>query len=241
MRVDGRRSDELRHVTITSGCSDFAEGSALIQVGRTHVLCTATIEATTPRWMQIQGKSGGWVTAEYAMLPRSTQQRTPRETQGLGGRTYEIRRLIGRSLRAAVDLEKLGSRTCIIDCDVLQADGSTRTAAITGGYVALVLALQKLIWDGLLPPEVLRSPVAAVSVGMVDHNLLLDLCYAEDSRAGVDANIVMNAEGQYIEVQSSAEGLPFSRSTLDELLNLAYRGIGELIAIQSTALSGGMS
>lgn len=170
------------------------------------------------------------------MLPRATHQRIKRENQGPGGRTSEIQRLIGRSLRAAINLEMLGPRTCTIDCDVLQADGGTRTAAITGGYVALALAMKRLIKEGKIPPEVLRSPVAAVSVGIVEQIPLLDLCYAEDCRADVDANIVMNAEGHYIEVQTSAEGSPFTRLRLEELLNLAYRGIGELIAIQSTTI-----
>jgi ribonuclease PH len=170
------------------------------------------------------------------MLPRSTQLRTQREVRGLRGRTQEIRRLIGRSLRTAVDLEKLGERTCIVDCDVLQADGGTRTAAITGGYVALALALQNLARDGIIPADALKNSVAAISVGVLDGLPLLDLCYEEDSRAEVDANIVMNSSGQFIEVQATAESQPIPRSTLDDLLNLAYKGIGELLSIQREVL-----
>ena len=239
MRSDGRRSDELRDVTIQTGVSAYAEGSALISLGRTRVLCTLTVEDIQPRWMAQQGKSGGWLTAEYAMLPRATAQRTPRETAGLGGRTQEIRRLIGRSLRAALDLEKLGPRTCIMDCDVLQADGGTRTAAISGGYVALAAGLQELARRGELPHGVVKSAVAAVSVGLCDGLPCLDLCYEEDSRADVDANVVMNAEGHFIEVQVSAEGSAFRRAQLDTLLNLAYKGIGQLLAAQREALGLG--
>lgn len=237
-RLDGRRWDELRPVTLTPGYAGFAEGSVLIGMGETRVLCNVTIEESLPRWMQRQAKTGGWITAEYAMLPRATLQRTPRETMGLSGRTQEIRRLIGRSLRTAVDLEKLGSRTCIIDCDVLQADGGTRTASITGGYVALAIALRKLIEQGHIPEGTLRSPVAATSVGVIRDMALLDLNYNEDSAAEVDANIVMNAEGEYIEVQGTAEGKVFSRDTLDHLLDLATKGIGELLAIQQAVLTG---
>jgi ribonuclease PH len=236
MRLDDRKPDELRPVTITPHFTDFAEGSVLIAAGGTRVLCNVTIEESIPRWMQVQGKSGGWVTGEYAMLPRATPTRTPRETSGVGGRTHEIRRLIGRSLRAAVDLNKLGPRTCIVDCDVLQADGGTRTASVTGGYIALALALSKLIQANVIPPDTLASPVAAVSVGIVEGIPLLDLCYAEDSRADVDANFVMNAAGQFIEVQVTGEANTFSPSTLDDLLKLAYKGIGELLTIQRLTL-----
>ena len=237
MRTDGRKLDELRPVTITPGYILYPEGSVLIHMGQTRVLCTATIEEGVPRWMKNQGKPGGWVTAEYAMLPRATQTRTPRETSGLGGRTQEIRRLIGRSLRSAVYLEKLGGRTVTLDCDVLQADGGTRTAAITGSYVALAIALDKLVQAGDIPPDTLYSPVAAVSVGVLNGRPHLDLCYAEDSAAEVDVNVVMNAYGEYIEVQGTAERAPFSRSMLDELLKLAYKGIGELLAIQRHTLA----
>ncbi len=236
MRIDGRKPDQLRPVTITPGFIVYPEGSALIAVGNTRVLCNVTIEGTVPRWMQAQGVSGGWITGEYSLLPRSTHTRTPRETNGLSGRTHEIRRLIGRSLRAAVDLEKLGARTITLDCDVLQADGGTRTAAVTGGYVALAIALNKLIAEGCIPPETLRPAVAAVSVGIVDGLPLLDLCYEEDHRAEVDVNVAMNAEGKFIEVQGTAEGEPFARPALDELLELAYKGVGQLLAIQNETL-----
>lgn len=236
MRIDGRKSDELRPVTITPGATAYAEGSVLITMGETKVLCNVTIEDGVPRWMQQQGKSGGWITAEYAMLPRSTQRRTPRETNGVGGRTHEIRRLIGRSLRTAVDLGLLGPRTIILDCDVLQADGGTRTASITGSYVALAIAIDRLVRSGQVPAGVLRSPVAAVSAGLVAGVPLLDLCYVEDSTAQVDVNIVMNAAGRFIEVQGTAEAEPFPRPALDRLLDLAQKGIGELLAAQQAVL-----
>jgi ribonuclease PH len=237
-RVDGRAADELRPVTITPDYVVYPEGSALIAMGETKVLCNVTIEETVPGWMRVQGVEGGWVSAEYALLPRSTHRRTPRETFGLRGRTQEIRRLIGRSLRAAVDLEKLGERTCVVDCDVLQADGGTRTAAVTGGYVALAIALDKLIRGGLLPAGVLKPAVAAVSVGVVGEGPMLDLCYEEDSTAEVDVNVVMNETGDLIEVQGTAEGAPFSRSKLNELLDLAEEGVSELLALQQSALEG---
>jgi ribonuclease PH len=237
IRPDGRRNRELRQITLTPHYTAYPEGSVLIEMGGTRVLCNVTIDQGVPRWMQAQGVPGGWITGEYAMLPRATHIRTPRETSGPGGRTQEIRRLIGRSLRSAVDLEMLGPRTCIIDCDVLQADGSTRTAAITGGYVALVLALQKLIDQGLIPPDTIQSAVAAVSVGIVNGTPRLDLCYAEDSVADVDFNIVMNSRGEYIEVQGSAENATFSRRELGALLDLAYKGIVDLLAIQRETLA----
>jgi len=236
MRVDGRKNDELRPVTITTDYVIYPEGSAFIQAGNTHVLCNVTVESMVPRWMQNQGIPGGWVTAEYAMLPRATQTRSRRETHGLGGRTQEIRRLIGRSLRAAVDLEKLGQRTCIVDCDVIQADGGTRTAAITGGYVALRLALQKLIDQGQIPAGTIQESIVAVSVGLVGGRALLDLCYDEDSAAEVDVNVVMNARGEYVEVQGTAEGALFSRPALKELLELASKGIDELLEVQDSVL-----
>ena len=237
MRVDGRNETELRPVSILPGYTAYAEGSVLISLGDTRVLCNVTLEENVPRWMQTQGKEGGWITAEYAMLPRATPQRVQRETRGLGGRTQEIRRLIGRSLRAALDLEKLGQRMCIVDCDVLQADGGTRTAAITGGYVALALALHGLVRAGKAPADVLRGPVAAISVGVVGGRPLLDLCYAEDSTAEVDANLVMDAAGRFIEVQGTAEGEPFSRQTLDRLLALAEGGIRQLFEVQQRVLN----
>lgn len=236
MRFDGRQADQLRPVQITPHYSTFPEGSVLITMGSTQVLCNLTIVDGVPRWMQTQGKPGGWVSAEYAMLPRATQQRTPRETSGLSGRTQEIRRLVGRSLRAAVDLELLGPRTCLLDCDVLQADGGTRTAAITGGYLALAIGLHKLIRVGAISPQVLKASVAAVSVGIVADLPLLDLCYAEDSRAEVDANFVMNSHGEFIEIQASAEGRTFDRRQFESLLELAYQGIGELLSDQKQVI-----
>lgn len=233
-RRDGRAADQLRPVTIQPGYLDFPEGSALITVGGTRVVCTATIEERVPQWLRDQGQ--GWMTAEYAMLPRSTQERTPRETLGLGGRTQEIRRLIGRSLRAAVDLRLLGERTVIIDCDVLQADGGTRTAAITGGYVALALALRKLIHQGVLPGSVLKTAVAAVSVGVIQDTPLLDLTYEEDSQAQVDFNVVMTDKDEFVEVQGTAEGGPFSREMMNQILALAEKGIRELLVAQKKAL-----
>lgn len=238
MRLDGRQAGELRPVTIVPGYTDYAEGSVLISMGKTRVLCNATLESGVPRWMYVQGKSSGWVTAEYAMLPRATHQRTPREGASGGGRSMEIRRLIGRSLRAAVDLEKLGQRTCIVDCDVLQADGGTRTAAITGGYVALALALRHLEQDPANGGSPLRGPIAAISAGIVAGVPLLDLCYEEDSRAEVDLNVVMNATGNFVELQGTAEGPPFPRAALDQLLGLAQEGIQQLLAIQKAALDG---
>jgi ribonuclease PH len=233
-RPDGRQPDELRPIKFTLDYVDYPEGSVLIELGSTRVLCNASVEETVPAWMA--GKGTGWLTAEYALLPRSTHTRTPRETQGLRGRTQEIRRLIGRSLRAGVDLSLLGERTLVIDCDVLQADGGTRTAAVTGGYVAAALALRRLAERGAVPEEVLASPVAAVSVGVVAGQVRLDLCYTEDRDAEVDLNVVMTAEGRLIEVQGTAEGMPFSRATLDHMLNLANLGIVSLVQRQREAL-----
>ena len=237
MRIDGRALDALRPVKLTPGYIVHPEGSVLIQMGGTRVLCNATLAEQVPAWLTGTGR--GWVTAEYALLPRSTHTRTPRETRGLGGRTQEIRRLIGRSLRAAVDLDALGERQVILDCDVLQADGGTRTAAITGGYVALALALSKLIQAGVIPSHVLKTAVAAVSVGVVDGEPMLDLCYREDRRADVDFNVVMTAEGQFVEVQGTAEGATFDRATMDRLLDLAVEGIAQLLHIQQIPLGGG--
>ncbi len=233
MRIDGRRNDELRPVKITPGYVDYPEGSALIEVGKTRVLCAVSVEPGVPRWLD--GKGRGWVTAEYAMLPRATHTRTPRETTP-SARSQEIRRLIGRSLRAAVDLKLIGENTIAVDCDVLQADGGTRTAAITGAYVALAIALKKMIADKTASPRALKTAVAAVSAGIVGGEEMLDLCYEEDSRAEVDFNVVMTAEGKFIEVQGTAEGEPFHREAMDRLLNLARDGIDELLRIQSAAL-----
>jgi ribonuclease PH len=214
----------------------YPEGSVLIEVGETRVLCNVTVEEGVPRWILTQQKPGGWITAEYSMLPRATRERTQREVKGLGGRTQEIRRLIGRSLRATIDLEKIGKRTFIVDCDVLQADGGTRTAAITGGYVALEIAIRKLIQSGEIPEEALKGALAAVSVGIVDGQALLDLCSQEDNIADVDANLVMNEAGEFIEIQGTAEGHPFTRSRLDSLLDLGHKGILELFEKQKQAL-----
>jgi len=239
MRPDGRQPDQLRPVTFTPGYTDYAEGSVLVTIGApgspggTRVLCNASIEDKVPQWLA--GKGQGWLTGEYSLLPRSTHTRTPRETTP-SGRTQEIRRLIGRSLRVCVDLTQLGQRTLTLDCDVIQADGGTRTAAVTGGYVATVLAVRELIDVGLVPPDVLVTSVAAVSVGIVDGEPHLDLCYAEDSQAEVDCNVVMTAEGRFVEVQGTAEREPFDRAALDRLLALAERGIRELMAAQQAAL-----
>ena len=235
-RVDGRLAGELRPVAMTPHFVAYPEGSVLIAVGETKVLCNVTVEEDMPRWMRVQKVEGGWITAEYALLPRSTHRRTSRETRGLRGRTHEIRRLIGRSLRAAVDLQKLGKRTCIVDCDVIQADGGTRSAAITGGYVALAIALRKLIRGGLLPADVFKPAVAAVSVGVLDGQPVLDLCYEEDSMAEVDFNVVMTDEGEFVEVQGTAEGRPFDRQTLGQLIDLAAQGAGQLFEIQRKVL-----
>ncbi len=234
MRIDGRKWDDLRPVHMTLGFVQYPEGSVLIEVGGTRVLCNASIENTLPPWRL--GSSAGWITAEYALLPRSTQRRTRRETRGLGGRTQEIRRLIGRSLRAVVDLEKLGERTIILDCDVLQADGGTRTAAITGAYVALALAVGQLEEQGQVLPGVLLTEVAAISLGLVDGQLLLDLCYEEDSAATADFNIVMTGDGRLVEVQGTAERAPFTRQSLAAVLDLAEKGIGQLLERQRQVL-----
>ena len=239
MRTDGRKAGDLRPVEIETGYVIYPEGSVLISMGRTRVLCNASLEEGVPRWMKLQNIPGGWITAEYSLLPRSTHTRTLRENSGLSGRTQEIRRLIGRSLRAAVDLRLLGERTITVDCDVIQADGGTRTAAITGGYVALGIALRRLVASGKTHAEILKSPVAAVSAGVVRGEPLLDLCYEEDSAADVDVNIVMNASGEFIEVQGTAEGAPFSRSVLNRLLDLAEGGIGQLLEVQQKILNAG--
>jgi len=237
-RVDGRVPDQLRPVTISRGWLDHAEGSVLVEFGRTRVLCAASFTEGVPRWKK--GSGSGWVTAEYAMLPRSTNTRSDRESvKGrLGGRTQEISRLVGRSLRAVVDHAALGENTVVLDCDVLQADGGTRTAAITGAYVALFDAVEWARGQGLLRAgaEPLSGSVAAVSVGVVDSAALLDLCYEEDVRAETDMNVVMTGDGRFVEVQGTAEGEPFDRALLDRLLELAATGCAELTAIQARAL-----
>ena len=234
LRPDGRRPDELRPVRFLLDYVEHAEGSVLVEMGRTRVLCNLTLQEGVPAWLSGSGR--GWLTAEYALLPRSTHTRTPREV-ARGGRAQEIRRFIGRSLRMAVDLERLGERTLILDCDVIQADGGTRTAAVTGGYVALALALRRLAREGMLPPDLIRFPVAAVSVGIVHGQVRLDLCYEEDSEAEVDLNVVMTEGGKIIEIQGTAEGAPFSRAALDEMFTLARQGIDRLLTLQREALS----
>lgn len=236
-RHDGRLANQLRPLRIVPGIAPYAEGSALIEMGDTHVLCAASVEAGVPAWLR--GQARGWVTGEYALLPRSTLTRTRRERNGPGGRTHEIQRLIGRALRAAVDLKLLGDYTITVDCDVLRADGGTRTAAITGGYVALALALRRLRADGLVKADPLQCAVAAVSVGMVEHEMLLDLQYVEDSQADIDCNVVQTDLGGFVEVQSTAEGMPGSRAQLDALLDLASLGIAQLLAAQRSVLDVG--
>lgn len=234
MRIDGRRNDELRPVKITPGYLDYAEGSVLIQAGKTRVLCAVSIQPGVPKWLESRGQ--GWLTAEYAMLPRATHTRTPRETTP-SARSQEIKRLIGRSLRAAVDLRLVGENTISVDCDVIQADGGTRTASVTGAYVALTIALNEMIAEKKASPRALKTAVAAVSVGIVGGEEMLDLCYEEDSKAEVDFNVVMTAEGKFIEVQGTAEGEPFGRDALDRLVNLARGGIGDLMKIQQASLA----
>ncbi len=236
IRFDGRAWDELRPVDVTTHFLSQAEGSALIRVGRTVVLCAASVEEGVPRFLENSGS--GWVTAEYAMLPRSTSTRTPREssTGRLSGRTQEIQRLIGRSMRAAVDLRALGPHTVRIDCDVLQADGGTRTASITGAYIALCLAVQWMQKQNMINETPLRDQIAAVSVGRVGDTMLIDLPYEEDSQADVDMNVVMTGEGRLIEVQGTAERQSFSIEELHAMLELAHKGIRELIAVQQKAL-----
>lgn len=237
-RADGREADELRPVTLTRGWLDHAEGSVLVEFGRTRVLCAASVTEGVPRWRK--GSGLGWVTAEYAMLPRSTNTRSDRESvKGrIGGRTHEISRLIGRSLRGIIDLSALGENTIQLDCDVLQADGGTRTAAVTGAYVALADAVSWLRErNALAKPEPLTDSVAAISVGMIDGEARLDLPYEEDVRAETDMNVVMTGSARYIEVQGTAEGAPFDRSELDALLNLAEVGCTELTKIQKAALA----
>lgn len=236
-RIDGRNNDELRPVRIELGYQIFAEGSALIELGKTKVLCAVSVEERVPAFLK--GEGSGWITAEYAMLPRSTLTRVPRNfsSERIAGRNQEIQRLIGRSLRAVTDLSLLGERTFIVDCDVLQADGGTRTAAITGGYVALFQAFYNLRKQGVLPRIPFRAAVAATSVGVVDGELLLDLCYDEDFRASVDFNVVMTDKGEFVEIQGTAEGKPFSKEMVGNLLALAEKGIRQLLDSQKTVLA----
>jgi ribonuclease PH len=238
-RADGRAANQLRPLRFQNGIAPYATGSTLIEWGSTRVICGVTIEESVPRWMKEQKVPGGWLTAEYSMLPYSTLERKPRDiAKGkLDGRSSEIQRLIGRSMRAAIDLEKLGARTICVDCDVLQADGGTRTAAITGAFVALSLAINKLIAEKKLTASPILHAVAAASVGIVDGVPLLDLCYTEDVAASVDMNLVMNDSGQFIELQGSGEEATFSEKELAELLALGKSGIGELLVAQQKALA----
>src|ERR1700677_875977 len=238
-RLEGRRPDELRPIRFQNNIAPYASGSTLIEWGKTRVICGVTIDETVPRWMKEQGVTGGWITAEYSMLPYSTLTRKPRDiTKGkIDGRSQEIQRLIGRSMRAAIDLEKVGPRTIWLDCDVLQADGGTRTAAITGSYVALALAIRSLMAGGKLAAYPFLKPVAAVSVGIVQSEALLDLSYVEDVAAAVDMNLVMNAEGQFIELQGTGEEAAYSEEQLQAMLALGKVGIRRLLQLQQAALA----
>jgi ribonuclease PH len=237
-RVDGRRFDELRPMSITPGFQSFAEGSVLIKQGGTRVVCSVSSDDKVPPFLR--GSGTGWITAEYAMLPRATVTRSPRDSARgrVSGRSQEIQRLIGRSLRAVADLTQLGERTLVVDCDVLQADGGTRTAAITGAYVALHLAMSNMVGMGLLQNNVFRSAVAATSVGILRGNILLDPCYDEDAAAEADLNIVMTADSEFVEIQGTAESRPFTRDTLDLVLALAEKGIKQLLEAQQAVLEG---
>ena len=237
-RIDGRAFDDLRPVSIIPGFQSFAEGSVLIELGKTRVVCSVSVEERVPGFLK--GSGTGWITAEYSMLPRATVSRTPRDSsQGrIAGRSQEIQRLIGRSLRAITDLSELGERTLTVDCDVLQADGSTRTAAITGSYVALYQAVQRLNGMGIISVNPLKSAVAAVSIGIVGSYLLLDMIYDEDCHAEADFNIVMTGKGDFVEVQGTAESKPYTKETLDSVLSLADKGIRQLVIAQQQALAG---
>ncbi|MDR3747463.1 MAG: ribonuclease PH [Acidobacteriota bacterium] len=237
-RSDNRSPEQMRPVNILADFISTAEGSCLIEVGNTRVICTATVEDTVPQFLRGRGK--GWVTSEYGMLPRATLTRTPREAAKgrQGGRTHEIQRLIGRSLRAVTDMEKLGERTIFIDCDVIQADGGTRTAAITGAFVAMGLAMRRMIDSGALTVAPIRDYIAATSVGIVDGEAMLDLCYEEDARADVDMNLVMTGGKKFVEVQATAEHRPFDDAQLGKMMTMARKGIESLIAKQQAVLTG---
>lgn len=241
-RPDGRALDALRTITFARDFTKWAEGSVLVGFGDTRVLCTASVEDRVPGWLKEQNRENratqGWVTAEYAMLPRATDRRTQRESvQGkIGGRTHEISRLIGRALRGVIDTARLGERTITLDCDVIQADGGTRTAAITGAFVALSIAVNKLVASGKLSATPIRQAVAAVSLGVIGEDVLLDLAYAEDQRADTDLNLVMTADGNLVEIQGTAEGAPFTRAQLDAMLALGERGIRTLFDLQHAAI-----
>lgn len=236
LREDGRKIDEKRDVKITRNYTIYAEGSILIEVGNTKVICTATVADKVPPFLKNQGK--GWITAEYSMLPRATGERNQRESAKgkLTGRTMEIQRLIGRALRSCIDLEKLGERTITIDCDVIQADGGTRTASITGGYIALEMAMRRMVEKGILNENPIISNIAAISVGVLNGTPILDLKYTEDSAAEVDMNVIMNEKGEFIEIQGTGEEATFTRKELNELLDLAEKGIYELIEIQKNEI-----
>jgi ribonuclease PH len=234
-RTDNRTADQVRNIKITPNISPYAEGSALIEVGGTKVICTASVEDRVPFFLRNKGT--GWVTAEYAMLPRATNTRTQRETQRPSGRTQEIQRLIGRSLRAVVDTKLLGERQIFLDCDVIQADGGTRCASISGAYVALALACRKLVKNSVIKTSPILSEVAAVSVGVIEGEPILDLCYTEDSTADVDMNIVCTGAGKFIEIQGTAEREPFTREQMDIMLALAEKGINDIFAVQRAALA----
>jgi ribonuclease PH len=234
LRPDGRRTDQLRRVAVTRDFLRHPEGSVLVEFGDTKVICTASLEDKVPPFLKGQGQ--GWVTAEYAMLPRSTNTRSSRERTGPGGRSQEIQRLVGRSLRAVVEMRKLGERTCWVDCDVIQADGGTRTAAITGSFIAMADAFERLVRSGALPGLPIRDCVAAVSVGIVGGRAVLDLNYLEDSSAEVDMNVVMTGAGAFVELQGTAEQAPFGRDRLSDLIALAEQGIGQLVELQRRAL-----
>lgn len=236
MRSNNRRAEDLRLVEIIPNINLYAEGSCLIKCGNTKVLCTASVSDEVPAWLK--GGNKGWITAEYSLLPRATQTRVNRETKGVGGRTAEIQRLIGRSLRAAADLAEMPEMCVQVDCDVLQADGGTRTASITGGFVALYLAMQKMVREGRLPRNPIREYVAAVSCGICHGEPVLDLDYEEDSHAGADTNFVLTESGKVVEIQATAEGAVFSENEFDELFRLAKQGIHQLIMAQKKAING---
>lgn len=238
LRIDGRTWDALRALRMEPDFAPAAKGSVLVRMGKTTVLCAVSVQESVPRWMQAQKVPGGWITAEYSMLPYSTTDRSSRESSigKVGGRTQEIQRLIGRSIRAVVDMQALGPRTLWIDCDVIQADGGTRTASITGAYVAVQRAMHQLMREGLLKENPVREAVAAISVGLIGETPYLDLCYEEDVAAEVDMNVVMTSSGKFVEVQGTAEGRPFSSEELNRMLALADKGIRELLVAQQAAI-----
>jgi ribonuclease PH len=232
LRYDGRKPDELRAVAFTRDFTINAKASVLVEMGNTKVICAVSVEETVPPWMRRDNVPGGWLTCEYAMLPSSTSDRVRRETGKVGGRTMEIQRLIGRALRAVVDLQKLGRRQIYIDCDVIQADGGTRTASITGAYVALRMAVDRLLEEKLIKEDPIKEGIAAISVGICKGVPLLDLCYIEDSAAEVDMNVVMTSSGRLVEVQGTAEAEPFTKEQMQQMMDLAEKGINDLLAAQ---------